>query len=147
MSSPKKSKEYKNFQYGKLDVFENTLVSNRSEQIIAETSHNTAHYLFGKIDLSQMRDGDTVMLRVFVKIRANSGYKSHAWNVYKNVQDPQLVTILPQFSVYGVKVTLKQTAGANKSYDYIFGREYNHKPKEIEFVRNTNGNITKVIER
>lgn len=101
-------------------IAEGTLVADGSEQTVLEyTETATIH---GYIDLSKMEAGDTVEIKVYVRIKEGGEYQLHASETYSGAQSLPALYIVPKLSGHGFKVTLKQTAGTYKSFDYMFSK-------------------------
>jgi len=73
----------------------------------------------GYVDLSHMKSGDRVELRVYVLVKSADGdyYVEHYVNTYTNVQTYPLIYIHVYLSDSGWKLTLKQTAGTSRTFD------------------------------
>jgi hypothetical protein len=64
--------------------------------------------------------GDVVTIRSYVKIREDSDYKLYHSEIFEGNQLKPALYILPRLSGIAFKTTLQQTAGAFKSYDFLF---------------------------
>ena len=74
-----------------------------------------------KIDFTNHTLGETVILRVYYRIKTGGDFIKQtldATYTYTGVQDPLLVNLPLEDNRYGVKVTLETTAGANRDYDW-----------------------------
>jgi len=100
---------------------EGVLTADGTEQIIVEASGILN--LEGYVDLSEMVEGDRVVLRRYVKIQEGDEYKLHASDTYSGVQAEPLVRFPFIAGYYGIKVTLQQTAGTYKNFPYQFFKE------------------------
>lgn len=104
-----------------LDFAENpdsgTLTADGTEQTIYDEA-DTVPWMFegGKVDLTNMQAGDTVVLRKYARIIAGGGLILEDTNTYNGAQAVPLVTFERQANIYGVRVTLEQTAGVNRTY-------------------------------
>jgi len=96
-----------------------TLMADGSEQSLIEYAGEIAT-ISGYIDLSNMDEGDTVIIRCYVKIREDSDYKLYRSETFEGKQPEPALYILPKLSGLAFKTTLQQTAGAYKSFDYLF---------------------------
>jgi hypothetical protein len=67
-----------------------------------------------------MDAGDVVTIRVYVKIREDSDYKLYRSETFEGKQGEPALYMLPRLSGFAFKATLQQTAGAYKSFDYLF---------------------------
>lgn len=102
-------------------IVEGTLVADGSEQIVLEYDGDVA-LISGYIDLSKMEQNDTVIITTYVKIRKDGEYVAYHVETYTGVQEHPALYILPRLSGVALKVTLKQTSGVMKTYDYYFVR-------------------------
>ncbi|MEM2284556.1 MAG: hypothetical protein QXL29_08145 [Zestosphaera sp.] len=103
---------------------EGTLTADGSEQnvVLDEVEGNPPRFLEGHIDLSNMADGDTVVIRQYFKISPTGTYKKYAEETFSNAQPIPLLHVISNVGRYGIKVTLQQTAGTYRSFDYQFFR-------------------------
>lgn len=74
----------------------------------------------GYIDLSNMTEGDEVTIRIYVKIKETGDYKLYAPETYYGKQPAPAIYVTPKLSGYAFKVTIQQTQGTYKSFDYLF---------------------------
>jgi hypothetical protein len=97
---------------------EGTLTADGTEQLVAEL--DAIGSLEGWIDLANMASGDSVTIKVYVKMKSGGTYRLYDSSNYVGAQaNPALHTIeLP--TIYGIKITLQQTTGSYKTYDYTF---------------------------
>jgi len=95
------------------------LMADGSEQILIEYAGKIAT-ISGYIDLSNMDVGDVVTIRCYVKIREDSDYKLYRSETFEGKQPEPALYMLPRLSGFALKTTLQQTAGAYKSFDYLF---------------------------
>jgi len=77
----------------------------------------------GKINLREMEEGDTVVIRQYVKLRHDGDYNSIEEETYVGVQKNPVVYIIPTVVEVAMKVTIQQTTGSFKNFEYIFVRE------------------------
>ena len=96
-----------------------TITADGSEQIVVEYSGSLSR-ISGFIDLSNMVDGDSITVRAYVKIKDGGNYVTYKPETYSNSQPEQALYFLPRLSGYGYKITIQQTSGTYKSYDYLF---------------------------
>jgi hypothetical protein len=97
-----------------------TLVADGSEQVVMEISE--AARVSGYISLANMEAGDTVIIMQYVRL-LNGEYKRYASETYTGVQENPIVYITPKELASGMKVTLQQTSGTYKTFDYLFIKE------------------------
>ena len=74
----------------------------------------------GYVDLSNMKSGDRVELRVYVLVKTAAGgaYVQYYASKYTGTQTYPLVYIPLYLSDIGWKLTLKQTSGTGKTFDW-----------------------------
>lgn len=70
------------------------------------------------VDLTNMAASDTVTLKVYYRIKSAGSYILQSSTTYNNAQTIPLITIDLDPNLFGVKVTLQQTAGTNRTYDW-----------------------------
>jgi len=99
---------------------EDTLTANGTEQVVVEATGTLEFKLEGYIDLSNLSSGDTVVIREYMKIKSTGEYKKYAEEKYSGSQPLPLLHIITKPSRYGLKITLQQTAGTYRSFDYQF---------------------------
>ena len=88
-----------------------------NEQTLYEETDATAFCLNNFcIDLSNQAAGDTVIIRIYKKIKSGGGYIQitlDAAYTFADAQDPEGIEFLgPWWSIYGIKVTIQQTVVA-----------------------------------
>jgi hypothetical protein len=99
---------------------EGTLTADGTEQTVVDVTGTLEFNLDGYIDLSNMASGDTVVIRQFMKISSGGNYIKYAEETYSGAQSLPLLHIVTKPAVYGLKITLQQTAGTNRNYPYQF---------------------------
>jgi hypothetical protein len=77
----------------------------------------------GNIDLSNMQAGDTVRIRQYLQVVAGGAWRRYWMETYSGVQTDPLVYITPKESDFNVRVTLEQTAGVLRTFEYNFIKE------------------------
>jgi len=102
-------------------IAEGTLEADGTEQTVVE--YTELAVVHGYIDLQNMETGDEVVIRAYVKFGPGKPYKKYAEETYSGPQSLPAQYVLPRLTVYGIKVTLQQTAGTYKSFDYVFVKE------------------------
>ena len=102
------------------EVAVGTLTADGTEQTLLEK--DSMGTFEGWIDLSNMASGDVTVIKVYAKLKSGGSYRQYDSASYSGAQtNPALhVSALP--ASYGVKVTLTQSAGVNRDYDYKFYR-------------------------
>lgn len=96
-----------------------TLTADGNEQTIREIIGPVTK-LKAYIDMTNMTASNVTVVSVYAKIKSGGTYRKHAALSYSGVQDPALIFVrdLPA-SQYGLKLTLQQTAGTNRAFDWI----------------------------
>ena len=77
----------------------------------------------GNVDLSNMQAGDTVIIRQYMKVKSDSSWKKYEDETYTDLQNNPLIYITPKETDFGIKVTLEQTTGVTREYEYNFVKE------------------------
>lgn len=95
-----------------------SLVADGTEQALVEAVGVVE--LQGYVELSEMQGGDAVVIRQYMKLKTLSLYKKYAEDSYDGVQPQPCIFVKAKPSVYGVKVTLQQTAGLPRGFDYLW---------------------------
>jgi hypothetical protein len=98
---------------------EGTLTADGTEQTIREIL-TYAPGLVVYIDMTNMAANDTTVIRSYAKIKSGGAYIKQGSRTLSGAQDPPLMYIR-DFPVprYGFKVTLAQTAGTYRNYDWM----------------------------
>jgi hypothetical protein len=97
-----------------------TMTADGTEQRVFSLDRAEPFKLEGYIDLSKMKTGDEVVIRQYVKIRPDGEFKKYWEDIYRGIQANPIVYITPKPSIYGILVTLQQTAGTPIEYDWEF---------------------------
>ena len=100
-------------------IAKGTVLMDGSEQTILEYT-GAISTIQGYIDLSNMDEEDVLVLRIYVKIRPDGDYVPYYTETFTGKQEPPALYVLPRLSGYGFKLTLQQTSGFYKNFDYIF---------------------------
>jgi hypothetical protein len=99
---------------------EGTLTADGTEQTVFETTEKGVFE--GWIDLSNMASGDTTTINIYVKAKTDGTYRLYDSMTYSGAQPSPALHII-DISAKGFKITLQQTAGIYRAYDYqIFRR-------------------------
>lgn len=98
------------------------IIANGGEQTVYEVSSPSVK-LLAYIDLSRMEAGDEVVVREYLMIREGGEYVKYHDETYRGVQDPPLLYITPKTVTYEGKITIQQTKGSFKSFDYNIIKE------------------------
>lgn len=99
-----------------------SLVADGTEQTLLE--HVGAGRIAGYVDLHGMQEGDVVAIRQYMKLTSEGAYRKYAEEQYSGVHAIPIIYITPKESDFGVKITLRQTAGPMRAYEYNFLKEY-----------------------
>ena len=102
-------------------IAEGSITADGTEQVVME--YSGLAMVHGYIDLSQMTTGDEVIIRAYVVIRAGGAWRKYAEETFRDAQSLPALYVLPRLTVYGIRITLQQTAGTFKSFDYVFVKE------------------------
>lgn len=97
-----------------------TLTADGTEQTVVEMT--TLGELEGWIDLANMAGGDTVVIKSYARIKSGGTYRLHASATYTGVQSSPALHVAKLPARHGLKITLQQTAGTNRDFDYTFFR-------------------------
>lgn len=102
-------------------VSKGTIVASDEEQLILDYTGDIS-VIQGYIDLSKMDIGDTIEVKLYVKIKPDGDYKLYKTETYIAPLSEELLYVLPRLSGYGLRVTIRQIAGSFKSFDYLFAK-------------------------
>jgi hypothetical protein len=97
------------------------ITANGEEQTVLE--YTGTGIISGHIDLKNMDDGDTVIIRQYIKAAEEEDYTKYAEEQYKDKQENPLIYITPKAIDIAIKVTIQQTTGTYKTFNYNFVRE------------------------
>lgn len=100
-----------------------TVKADGSEQTLVEQPAGSPSQVLGYIDLTNLADGDTIIMKLYAKVRHDGEWRAYHKESYSGVQPLPLVHITKKPENHGLKVTLQQTAGPYKSFDYEFFEE------------------------
>ena len=102
-------------------VAEGSITADGTEQEVAEVLSDSPVKLMGWINLDNMDLGDKVTIKTYAKNQAGV-YKTHAVELYADVLEQPMVNLMQKVTE-AYKITLQQTAGTYRSYDYRFYKE------------------------
>jgi hypothetical protein len=105
---------------GSLSPIEGTLTADGTEQTVVSRTDTVEFQLDGYIDLTNLATGDSVVIREYMQIKSGGSYIKYAEGTYSGAQPLPLLHIVTKPAVYGLKITLQQTAGTYRSFDYQF---------------------------
>jgi hypothetical protein len=98
-----------------------TLIANGEEQTLIEFIG--VGTISGYVDLQNMEEGDEIIIRYYTKIMELGEYKMYKYRIYTGKQEEPMLHFKPMAVDVALKITLQQTAGTYKSFDYNFIRE------------------------
>jgi hypothetical protein len=100
-------------------IKQGTILTDGSEQPIVEYVGSITT-ISGYIDLSNMDLGDTIIIRAYTKIRPDGDYVLYKPETFNDKQTEPALYVMPRLSGYAFKVTIQQTEGIFKNFDYLF---------------------------
>lgn len=100
-----------------------TLTTNGTQTATITTEHTLTTQTGSKfytayIDLTNMASGDITEIRVSIIVKAAGSHILYYLGTYNGAQTNPLIYIAPLPSDISWKLTLKQTAGTGRNYDY-----------------------------
>lgn len=101
-----------------VDLSARTITADGKEQTIIKT--NIVGLISGYVDLENMKSEDEIVIRMYIRVTENGEYAFYHSDTYSGVQEESVLRIEPKESDNGLKVTLQQTKGTFKSFDYDF---------------------------
>lgn len=101
-------------------VAEGALTADGSEQMIVEDGPGPA-ILSGFINLENLQGGDSVIIRAYAMV--NGVYGLYGQDTYSGAQTEPVLRLNGIRYKDKLKITLQQTAGSYRSFDYEFVRE------------------------
>jgi len=93
-----------------------TVTANGTEQTVREYAGTGKLHAY--VDLSNMAAGDTTVIRQYVKIKAAGAFVKYAEETYTDAQSLPMLHLVMKPSRHGVRITLEQTSGVNRDYDW-----------------------------
>lgn len=93
-----------------------TLTATGSEDEVRESLVEGKLHAF--IDLTAMLASDSITVRQYMKIKPAGSYVKYAEEVFADVQSLPMLYIVTKPSKNGIRITLEQTAGTNRDYDW-----------------------------
>lgn len=101
-------------------IAEGTLTANGSEQKVVEDGVGPA-ILSGFINIKNLQGGDSVTVKAYARV--NGTYGLYGQDTYGGIQAEPVLRINGIRYKDKLKITLQQTAGSYRGYDYEFVRE------------------------
>lgn len=99
------------------------IVTDGTEQTLVEEPGGMVSQVLGYVDLVNLAGGDTVMMKLYAKVKDGGQWRAYHEENYAGVQALPLVYVTKKPEHYGLKVTLQQTAGSYKTFEYNFLKE------------------------
>jgi hypothetical protein len=94
-----------------------TATINTEHVLVDDTTHE-GHVFDGKIHLNNMASGDSTTITLYEKALSGSTLSITYQATFVGGQSPQVLQILPLTLAKEWKLTLKQTAGTGRAYDW-----------------------------
>jgi len=101
---------------------EGKITMNGKEQILFEKTDGKIALIEGMVNLSPMQAGDTIILREYMQTLATGEYALYAEQPYVGAQLIPLTQILTRISTHNIKITIQQTTGTYREFEYSFTR-------------------------
>lgn len=94
-----------------------SLLMDGTEQTVKEilTTINKLHCF---VDLTPMAAGDIVVVRQYIKIASAGAFAKYAEETYNDAQTLPLLYVITKPANYGIRITIQQTAGTNRTFDW-----------------------------
>jgi hypothetical protein len=77
----------------------------------------------GYVDLTNMQAGDSISVKEYMRIASGGAYVLYGSQPLNDAQTIALLWITPKPGAYGVKLTIQQTAGVNRTFAYAVFKE------------------------
>lgn len=97
-----------------------TMTTDGTEQIVFSFDRAQPFIIDGYIDLSNMKAGDTTVIRQYVKLKPGGELRKYGEEAYFGAQQLPVIYIKPKTAIYGVQITLQQKEGSPFSFDWEF---------------------------
>jgi len=79
--------------------------------------------IYGWIDLTPMDLGDEVIIQGYTKLKPDGNWVRHINEIFNDAQQIPAIYFIEKTVSYGLKVTLQQTKGTYRTFDYLFFKE------------------------
>jgi len=99
-----------------------TVINLNEEYELLLSEIGLPHYVEGYLSLENLQAGDSVLLSFYTRIRSTSSYIVYDTDAYSDAQVKPALYFLSKPSKHGIKITLKQTSGTQRNFEYIFFR-------------------------
>jgi len=93
-----------------------TTTADGTEQTLGDRTANK--YYSAHVDLQLMQASDITVLKLYIKTLTTSTAALYWTETYRDAQTTPVIFIPPQPSAWEWKLTLQQTAGTNRDYDW-----------------------------
>jgi len=100
-------------------VGKGTVTADGTEQVLLEYSGRIST-IAGYVDLGNMEEGDVVVIRSYVRVTEDSDFRLYRSETFVGRQVENALYMLPRLSGLAMRVTLQQTAGAFKTFGFLF---------------------------
>ena len=97
------------------------VASNGSEVLVVELTG--LNRISGYMNFKNMQNGDTIIVREYVKLLSSSSYSEYDSQQYDNAQAEPVVYFKTKPTQFGTKITMQQTSGAPRDIEYDFFKE------------------------
>ena len=94
-----------------------------AEQTLLEQPDGIVSRVSGYIDLTNLAAGDTLSIRMYLRVVAGGAWRLYHQDEYNGPVAPAVVHVVERPENHGLRLTLQQTAGVNKVIDYEFYQE------------------------
>ncbi len=88
------------------------------EYTLVDDTTYEGHIFDGKIDLSNMLSGDTVIITLYEKLLSGGALSITYQSTFVDAQSPSILQILSLTVAKEWKLTLNQAAGSGRTYDW-----------------------------
>lgn len=102
-------------------VDEDTITADGTEQTVADVSEKGIYEAV--IDLTNMAIGDVLVVRMYIKVLSGGAYVQNGLEVLEGAQTVPSIYALRRTVINGFKLTIQQTAGVNRDYDYCVTKQ------------------------
>ena len=93
-----------------------TTLADGTVQTLTDTVDNK--YFTFKIDLTNMATGDTTVLKIYDMVLNGGALALWFTKTFVNAQTNPIFFLAPLWITEEIKITLQQTAGTNRNYDW-----------------------------
>ena len=104
-------------------IISSSITMTGAEQILLEQPDGIISRISGYIDLTNLAGGDTVIIRMYLRVISGGAWRLYHQDEYNGPVAPAVVHVVERPENHGLRLTLQQTAGVNKVIDYEFYQE------------------------